>query len=68
MNLIWDTRFEIRDAGYRMRYLVSPFSHRVLTRISYLVSRISYPVSRFSSPSGPPLHTRMYSRARLPVS
>ena len=51
MNLMWDagcvirdTRFEIRDAGYRMRYLVSPFSHRVLT--PYLLSRIPHLASR----------------------
>ena len=52
MNLIWDAEFEIRDAGYGIRYLVSHISHRVTltpyleSRISHLASRIPYLASR----------------------
>ena len=52
MKLIWDAEFEIRDAGYGIRYLVSHISHRVTltpyleSRISHLASRIPYLVSR----------------------
>ena len=55
----------MRDTGCAISYRPSRIAF--LPRISYLASRISYPVSRFSSPSGPPLHTPMCSRARPPV-
>jgi urease accessory protein len=45
MNVIWDAGFEIRDAGYGMRYLVSHISHRV-TLTPYLASCIPYLASR----------------------
>ena len=41
MNPIWDAEFEIRDAGYGIRYLVSHISHR-LTLTPNLASRIPY--------------------------